>query len=544
MEQQFAWWQQGIFYQIYPRSYMDGNGDGIGDLAGIRTKLDYLAWLGVDAIWLSPIYPSPMVDFGYDITDHRNVDPLFGTLETSDALIAEAHQRGLKLLMDFVPNHTSDQHPWFQESRSTRLNPKRDWYVWADAQPDGAAPNNWLSIMGGSAWEWDAGTSQYYLHTFLKQQPDLNWRNPAVKEAMFAVVRFWLDRGIDGFRVDAAHFILKDPDLRNNPPNLSAQPVLHKSMGEYDTLIHLYDTGHPDVHAVYRELRTVLDSYGNDQSRIIIGEIHLKNRKEWTTFYGTHLDEFHLPFNFGLVTVAWNAQAIRTQVEELEEQLPPGAWPNYVLGNHDEPRISSRVGDVNARLAMLLLLTLRGTPTMYYGDEIGMHDGTIPPEYIRDPLAQNLPGLALGRDPSRTPMQWNNSPHAGFCPPEVAPWLPIPPDYLQINVADEQLESTSLLSFTRRLIALRRAIPALSVGSYQHVAAVPEDCFAFIRHHHGRRYLIALNFADHARTVQLPRSSASTMLLSTLVEPAQPTSAGSLHLREHEGQLVELTANS
>ena len=284
MSNSSPWWQHGIIYQIYPRSFKDSNGDGIGDLQGIISKLDYLTWLGVNALWLSPFYPSPMADFGYDITDYCDVDPIFGDLELCDVLIKQAHQRGLKVSIDFIPNHTSDEHPWFLTARSSRQNPKRDWYIWADPKPDGSPPNNWLSVMGGSAWEWDESTAQYYLHTFLKKQPDLNWRNPTVKATMFDIIRFWLERGIDGFRVDAAHYILKDPAMRDNPLNLSAQRVSHKPMGDYDSQFHLYDNGHADVHTVYRELRQILDLYSTTQPRFLIGEIHLLDRQVWASY--------------------------------------------------------------------------------------------------------------------------------------------------------------------------------------------------------------------------------------------------------------------
>jgi alpha-glucosidase len=534
------WWQHGIIYQIYPRSFKDSNGDGIGDLQGIISKLDYLTWLGVDALWLSPFYPSPMADFGYDITDYCNVDPIFGDLETCDALIEQAHQRDLKVIIDFVPNHTSDVHPWFLTSRSSRQNPKRDWYIWADPRPDGSLPNNWLSVMGGPAWKWDSSTAQYYLHTFLKQQPDLNWRNPAVKAAMFDVIRFWLDRGIDGFRVDAAHFILKDPDLRDNPLNPSAQRVLHKPMGDYDSQLHLYDNGHTDAHTVYRELRQLLDRYSTTRPRLLIGEVHILDRQVWASYYGADLDELHMPFNFDLVSAAWNAHAIRQSVEALETHLPPGAWPNHVLGNHDEPRIINRAGPALARLATLLLLTLHGTPTLYYGDEIGMHDGHIPPERVRDPMEKNMPGLGLGRDPERTPMQWDRSPNAGFCRPGTEPWLPLPTDYPQINVAVEREDPHSLLSLTRRLIELRRSRPALLIGSYRAIDGVPNGCFVYLRQSGGQHYLIALNFSGQKQIVKLPEMGNGRILLSTYLDREELVDLTFLQLRGEEGSVLEL----
>ena len=534
------WWQHGIIYQIYPRSFKDSNGDGIGDLQGIMSQLHYLTWLGVDALWLSPIFPSPMADFGYDITDYCNVDPIFGDLRTCDTLIEQAHLRNLKVMLDFVPNHTSDEHPWFQLSRSSRHHPKRDWYVWADPRPDGSPPNNWLSVMGGSAWEWDNASGQYYLHTFLKKQPDLNWRNPAVKAAMFEVIRFWLDRGIDGFRVDAAHFILKDPDLRDNPLNSSTQRALHKPMGDYDSQLHLYDNGHSDVHSVYRELRHILDHYSATQPRLLLGEVHIFDRQAWASYYGADLDEFHMPFNFDLLTAAWNARTIRQSVESLETHLPPGAWPNYVFGNHDEPRIIDRVGPRLARLTMLLLLTLRGTPTLYYGDEIGMHNGDIPPEYVRDPMEKNKPGLGLGRDPARTPMQWDSSANAGFCPPGVAPWLPIPGDYTQINVAVEREDPRSLLTLTRRLIELRRSQPALSTGSYSAIADIPDGCFVYLRQSGSDHFLIALNFSDQEQIVKLPHMSRGHIIISTHLDREEPVELASLRLRPEEGCVLKV----
>ena len=534
------WWQHGIIYQIYPRSFKDSNGDGIGDLHGIISQLDYLTWLGVDALWLSPIYPSPMADFGYDITDYCNVDPVFGDLDTCDALIEQAHRRNLKVMLDFVPNHTSDEHPWFLMSRSSRHNPRRDWYIWADPRPDGTPPNNWLSVMGGPAWEWDGSTGQYYLHTFLKKQPDLNWRNPAVKAAMFDVIRFWLDRGIDGFRVDAAHYILKDPDLRDNPLNTSTQRVLHKPMGDYDSQLHLYDNGHSDVHIIYRELRHILDSYNATQPRLLLGEVHIFDRQAWASYYGADLDEFHMPFNFDLLTATWNARTIRRSVETLETHVPPGAWPNHVFGNHDEPRIINRVGPALARLTMLLLLTLRGTPTLYYGDEIGMHNGDIAPEHVHDPMEKNKPGIGLGRDPERTPMQWNSSPNAGFCLPGVAPWLPVPADYPQINVAVEQDDPRSLLTLTRRLIELRRSQPALSIGNYCAIDDVPDGCFVYLRQSGSNHFLVALNFSDQEQIVKLPEMSQSHILLSTCMDREEPVELTSLRLRCEEGCILKV----
>jgi len=538
---QMLWWQRGVIYQVYPRSFKDSKGDGIGDLQGILAQLDYLSWLGVDAIWISPFYPSPMADFGYDVSNYTNVDPIFGDLATFDELLQQAHRRNLKVIIDFVINHTSDQHPWFLASRSSRNAPMRNWYVWADAKPDGSPPNNWISLFGGSAWEWDPATEQYYLHSFDKKQPDLNWRNPQVKAAMFDVVRFWLERGVDGFRIDAAHIIMKDPQLRDNPPNTSGARIMHKSMGEYDSQLHLYDKGHPDTHAIYRKFRQLLDSYSREQPRIAIGEMHILNLEEWISYYGANLDEMQMPFNFGLLLADWRATAIRQSVDVYEATLLPGAWPNYVLGNHDEPRIASRIGSSQARIAMMLLLTLRGTPTLYYGDEIGMHDADIPPERVQDPLAKGIPDI--GRDPVRTPMQWDSSQNAGFCPPTVEPWLLIPGDYQQLNVAVERDDPHSMLSLTRTLIEMRRTTAALNAGSYHPIENLPNDCFVYLRELADQRRLIALNFSSDEQVLSLPEMGSGRIVISTYLDREEQVDLAAFRLRANEGCIMELPSS-
>src|SRR5258708_26745486 len=360
------WWKRGVVYQIYPRSYKDSNADGIGDLAGIIEKLDYVSdVLGVDAIWLSPIYPSPMADFGYDVSNYTDIDPIFGDLATFDKLVEQAHKRNVKIIIDYVPNHTSDQHPWFVEARSSRTKPRGDWYVWADGKP-GAPPNNWLSIFGGGAWQFDENTGQHYLHSFLKEQPDLNWRNPDVKAAMLDALRFWLERGVDGFRLDVAHFIMKDPAMRDLPPNPNLEPGFTSAKGEYDSLLHIYDVGHEDVHGVFREIRQLLDSYSANQPRFAVGEIHVFDWKKWASYYGEKLDELHMPFNFALIRAPWKPAVAREVIDAVDAAVPEEWWPNYVLGNHDEHRVSSRIGAAQARACIMLLLTLRATPTLYY----------------------------------------------------------------------------------------------------------------------------------------------------------------------------------
>ena len=530
------WWQTGVIYQIYPRSFNDTTGNGVGDLGGVIEKLDYLSdTLGVDALWLSPFYPSPMADFGYDVADFTDVHPLFGDLADFDRLVAEARGRGLKVIVDFVPNHSSDQHPWFVESRSSRENPKRDWYVWGDPQSDGGPPNNWLSVFGGSAWTLDEATGQYYLHSFLKEQPDLNWRNSAVREAMFDAMRFWLDRGVDGFRIDVAHFIMKDPQMRDNPLNPSPDGTFYKSMGDYDAQIHLYNKGHEDIHEVFRALRRLVDTYPDERPRMTVGEIHLFDWAEWARYYGDDLDELHMPFNFSLLHADRNAAALRRLVDELEAALPEGAWPNYVLGNHDEPRLASRYGEAGSRLAAMLLLTLRGTPTLYYGDEIGMRQAGIPPEQQQDPWGRRVPGL--GRDGCRTPMAWTAEAGAGFTT-AATPWLPLHDDYPTRNVAHQSQDPASLLQLYRRLLALRKTSPALQTGRYRPLNGVPDGCFAFLREAAGQAFLIALNFSDDPQRIAL--STPGRLLLSTRLDRGEEATGETLALDGHEGVIVML----
>ena len=528
------WWREAVIYQVYPRSFMDTSGDGVGDLVGITEKLDYLSWLGVDAIWLSPIYPSPMADFGYDVSDYTDIHPLFGTLSDFDRLLSEAHRLGLKVILDFVPNHTSDEHPWFVESRASRESPKRDWYLWRDPKPDGSPPNNWESYFGGSAWEWDESTGQYYLRLFTKKQPDLNWRNLAVREAMYDAMRFWFGKGVDGFRIDTLWLLVKDERFRDNPEN--------PDWKEGDWLLNrqsrVYSGDRPEVHEVVREMRAVADEYGD---KVLVGEIYLPLER-LLMYYGEDLKGMHLPFNFQLVTMeGWDAQTVRRLVDDYETALPEGAWPNWVLGNHDVPRIATRVGAEGARLAAMLLLVLRGTPTLYYGDEIGMEDVPVPPEMARDPQGRLFPGY--GRDPVRTPMRWDTSaPNAGFCRKGVAPWLPVGGDVERVNVEAQRGDPGSMLSLTRRLISLRRTTPALRFGSYEPAAGVPEDCFAFSRRLNEQEVFVALNFSAEGAEVLLPGATDDRrwrVLLSTCAEDREGRELRrAARLSGHEGLLL------
>jgi alpha-glucosidase len=496
------WWRTGAIYQVYPRSFQDTNGDGVGDLAGVEARLDHFVALGIDAIWISPIFPSPMVDFGYDISDYTGVHPLFGTLADFDRLLAAAHDRGLKLLLDFVPNHSSDQHPWFVDSRASRDSPKRDWYIWRDPAPDGGPPNNWISDFGGSAWEWDAATGQYYYHAMLTEQPDLNWRNPALRQAMLDAMRFWFDRGVDGFRVDILWHMIKHADFPDNPDN----PDWREGMADMHRVLQLHSTDQPEVFAIAAEMRALADLYGN---KLLVGEIYLPVER-LMAYYGKDGEGVHLPFNFQLIEAPWNARALHRLIAAYEAALPPGGWPNWVLGNHDRPRIASRVGPAQARVAAMLLLTLRGTPTIYYGDEIGLTDVAVPADRVQDPRELREPGLGFGRDPVRAPMPWDASPHAGFS--TVEPWLPLGSDWRTRNVATQAADPASMLTLHRDLIRLRRAHPSLSRGSVRLIDA-EGNVLTYERQEGDEKLVIALNLGAAPATTPL---GAKPVLLSTL----------------------------
>jgi alpha-glucosidase len=497
----FVWWRHGVIYQIYPRSFQDTDGDGVGDLNGVIQRLDYLVELGVDALWLSPIFLSPMADFGYDVADHTAIDPLFGDMAAFDRLLAEAHGRGLKLILDYVPNHTSDQHAWFVDSRSSRTSPRRDWYVWRDPAEDGGPPNNWRSEFGGPAWSLDPASGQYYYHAFLPSQPDLNWRNPDVVAAMLAVLRFWLDRGVDGFRIDAIHHLIESEDFADNPVN----PQWRPDMGPAYELIREHTIDQPEVQDAVRAMRRLADAY---DARVLIGEAYLPIPR-MMAYYGGALDGFQLPFNFHLISTPWRPDAIADLIEDYEAALPAGGWPNWVLGNHDRSRLASRLGSDQARVAAMLLLTLRGTPTLYQGDELGLEDVAIPPERVRDPFEINVPGLGLGRDPERTPMPWSSAPNAGFSAAE--PWLPFGDDWRTNNVAAQAADADSCLAFYRRLLAVRRSQPALTHGGYGAIT-VHGGLLAYERQLGAARFLVVLNLTGDGGDIEIP---AARLVLST-----------------------------
>ncbi len=512
------WWREAVFYQIYPRSFQDSNGDGVGDLPGIISRLDYLHDLGIDALWISPFYRSPMADFGYDVADYCDVDPVFGTLADFDRLLAGAHERGIRVIVDFVPNHSSDQHPWFIDARSSRTSEHRDWYVWADPKPDGSPPNNWRSTFArfGPAWTLDERTGQYYLHSFAPQQPDLNWWNPKVRAAMDAALRFWLDRHVDGFRIDVAHMMARDPELRDTPVLVdgSERPAT---------------SDWPGVHDILRSFRRTIDSYPD---RMAVGEVWLGDMAAIARYYGERSDELHMAFNFFFFFQPWQASAFRGSVDMFESALPPGAWPDYTLSNHDQSRPASRydregLGQARARLAAMMLLTLRGTPFLYYGEELGMTDVPIPPELARDPD---------GRDPYRTPMQWDASPHAGFT--TGTPWLPVSPSYARVNAGAELAEPSSLLNLYRGLLRLRRSSEALRLGSYTPVE-LGEGIFAYLRQAGAERLLVILNFKNEAWRLSLGQLAPSAELMISTQDRAA-ISLQQLELAANEGLLLRL----
>jgi alpha-glucosidase len=443
-----------------------------------------------------------------------------------DTLLTEAHARGLRVLLDFVPNHSSSEHPWFRDSRSSRTNPKRDWYIWRDAAPnaDGSwgPPNNWISDFGGPAWEWDAATGQYYAHAFLPEQPDLNWRNPAVVDAMLAAMRFWFERGVDGFRIDVLWHMVKHADFIDNPVNPDWRP----GMADMLRVHQLNSTDQPEVHGLAARMRALADEHG----ALLVGEIYLPFER-LMDYYGTpDAPEVQLPFNFTLIDAAWNARTLAALIAEYEAALPPDGWPNWVLGNHDRPRSATKRGQAQARVAQMLLLTLRGTPTLYYGDELGMEDVAIPAPLVQDPRELREPGIGVGRDPVRTPMPWDASPKAGFT--TGTPWLPLGPDWPTRNVAAQADDPNSMLALVKALLALRRATPALATGDLQLMEATG-DVLAYRR---GGAVLVALNLGNTEQVLALPPGEYRT-LLSTLSDPA-PLAEGSLTLRTDEGVIL------
>jgi alpha-glucosidase len=522
------WWRSAVFYQIYPRSFADSNHDGVGDLDGITRHLDYLndgtdRSLGIDAIWLNPINPSPLKDWGYDVSDYCDVHPDLGDLAAFDRLVHEARRRGIRIILDLVPNHTSDQHRWFRESRAARTSPRRDWYIWKPGTPS-RTPNNWVSIFGGPAWKWDEATAEWYLHLFLEEQPDLNYRNPEVVEAMSKVIRFWLNRGAAGYRVDVMHGMIKDAQFRDNPPLDKVEWGSQTDVGLKQK--HLYDVDQPEVHDIIRVFRRVIDEYDD---RMMVGEVWPQSNQSLAQYLRP--GELQQVFNFRFLFCPWNAARFREQAEEIERILPPASWPTWTLSNHDFPRHITRYQNgastaARARLAAIMLLTLRGTPFLYYGEEIGMPNVAIARERWLDPV---------GRDGCRTPMQWTDAPEGGFTTSNK-PWLPLG-DCTAVNVAKQMDDPYSMLSFYRRAIRARRASRALIGGNFRVISGAPSDCFLFMREATGDRAMVALNFADEPREIEAP--SGRIVLSSDFERDQASTTAGRFQLSPNEAVVIQ-----
>ncbi len=517
------WWQHAVFYEIYPRSFADSNSDGIGDLNGIASKLDYLKGLGVDAIWISPCYPSPQLDFGYDVSDYENIDPMYGTLKDFSHLAKEAKKHGILIIMDFVLNHSSSQHKWFLDSASSRTSAHRDWYIWRDGKAPGVPPNNWISDFGGSTWEFDAKTSQYYYHFFEVGQPDLNWRNPAVEKAMFDVTRFWYKHGVSGFRLDAVDLLFEDPDLHDNPVLPGKTDLGDPKMD------NKYNDKLPENHIELKKLRQVADQH----NAVLIGETYTSNRDELKEYYGDHNDEIQLPMDFMFCTVnKLSAAEFRAQIANAEST---GGWPVYVISNHDMPRSYVRYGDGQhndqiAKLMAGMYLTLRGTPIMYYGEELGMENNDpVRKEDVKDPLGITGWPKEKGRDGERTPMQWNDSPNAGFT--RATPWLPVPASYKTHNVASELQDPNSVLQFYKRLLALRHQDRALLDGDYVALNQDNPNVLSYLRRYKNETVLVVLNMSGTAQQVSydlseqgFPSAKATAMLSTMLTASASAPS--------------------
>jgi len=535
MEQQKDWYHHAVMYQIYPRSYRDSNEDGVGDIGGIIEKLDYIKNLGVSGIWLSPIYPSPMYDNGYDIADYTDIDPIYGSLADFDHLIEEAHKRNLRVMLDFVPNHTSFLHPWFLESKSSRDNPKRDWYIWKDPKPDpangasGSPPNNWITVFDNTpsaAWTWDETTQQYYMHSFFPQQPDLNWRNPEVIHAMGDVLRFWLQRGVDGFRIDVLYYLLKDEKFLDEPENPKYRPGIDHPN---EKLVHLYSKDQPDTLKLMSYFNAVLDEFEN---KFMVSETYV-SIPETIKIYATSVRRSHAPFNFHLIFQPFEAKAFKTVIDEFQTGIQEHDLPIYVLGNHDQSRIATRLGgQQQARLAAMLKLTLPGVPFVYYGDEIGMEDyKDLPVEKRKDLFVEG------NRDPERTPMQWNADTFGGFS--DVEPWLPINPQYKNIHVNKQEKDEKSMLSLYKSLLRLRRSLSSLLDGRYLPVAIDVEHVFGYIRAYGNEEILVLLNFSNEIQTFQLPYETK--LIMNTYMDTKSSyIKKYSFFLRPYEGALLRV----
>lgn len=524
MKKDFLWWRDGIIYQIYPRSFADTNNDGIGDLPGIISKLDYLAQLGIDAIWLSPIYPSPDVDFGYDVSNYTAIDPKFGTMTDFENLVKEAKKRHIHIILDLVLNHTSDQHEWFIESKKTRQNPFHDWYIWKDPQPNGDPPNNWQAVFGGPAWEYDPDLGQYYYHMFFKEQPDVNWRNPELRKAMLDVFRFWLKKGVDGFRLDVFNAYFKDPDFKDNPPKFGIRA--------FDRQEHLYDVSQPEMYPLLAEIRKILDQ---EKEAYAVGETFLADTEQTAAYCGE--GKLHAAFNFGFPKNRWHPKRFLNAAQHWYKALSENAWPNNFLSNHDMTRAASRYcfgeDDRRAKVALAMLLTLKGTPFIYYGEEIGLRDIPIRKlSEIKDPIGKRFWPFFKGRDGCRAPMQWNSELNAGFC--STDPWLPVNKDYPQRNVLRQKSKSESVLNFFKRLVEVRKTQPALQRGGFAALDNDPRDILAFERTWDEDRIIVLLNFKSSVKPFSLPDEK-----WEPLIEPGAPLS-GTVSLNPYQVMILKM----
>lgn len=528
---EWVWWKHGVIYHIYPLSFKDSNNDGKGDLQGIIQKLDYLRGLGVDAIWLSPVFKSPMAEFGYDVSDYFSIDPVFGSLDDFRMLLHESHVRNIRIILDIVLNHSSDEHPWFIQSRSDKTNPRRNWYIWKPASVNGK-PNNWKTAFGGSCWEHDRETDEYYLHSFLKEQPDLNWRNKALRAEMYKMLRFWLDMGVDGFRFDVINFIVKDKKLRNNP-----------FFYWMSSSRKIRTRNHPKSYKIIRNLRSLLDDYPEKMS---VGEIYTLppgDPKLSASYLAKGNNSLHLTFDFSIFFVYWSARRYFKTIEKWQNSIPANGWPTNVFSNHDlfrifNRRLTGRNQEKKARLLALLLLTLRGTPFIYYGEEIGMKNGAIPRKMIKDPLGKKFWPFFKGRDRARTPMQWDNSVNAGFTAAE--PWLPVNNDYLRKNIENQKTNPDSLLNLYHKLIALRLAYPALNRGSWIPDCPGKNGIISFYRTVEQEKMLVILNFTSSKKTVLRKSDHNETVIFSSTPERGASINSGFYRLQPYEGIILKL----
>jgi alpha-glucosidase len=512
-------WRGSVIYEIYVRSFRDSDGDGIGDLRGVLESIPYLRELGVDAVWLSPIHPSPDRDLGYDVTDYVAVDERLGSLADFDALVRRAHEAGIAVILDWVVNHTSDRHPWFREARASRSSPRRDWYVFRPGRGPGQPPSNWRSLFGGSAWTYDERSGEWYLHTFLPEQPDLNWRNEDVREAIASAMRFWLGRGVDGFRLDVLPLFIKDERLRDNPPDDRWFP----GMSDYRRLRPVWTVDQPEMEGVLVHLRKVVDDFPD---RVLIAEMGLPPGRA-ARYHGA----IDVPLNFGLITEPWTAERLERRIRAHLDALPAGAWPNWVLGNHDVSRVTTRLGEERARAAAVILATLPGTLTLYYGDELGLPDHPCPPRPTRDPLGLIDP--ARSRDPQRAPIPWDSSPSGGFS--TGTPWLPPYPDAAERSVARQQADRDSMLALYRRLLVLRCEHPDLASGPLSNLRA--EDGTLYYERPGPRRHAIIACLSDTPQRVNLP--SRARGVISSL-RSELPKSCATIDLAGREAVVVEL----